>query len=188
VQRTEPGEWLNYTRQFSENFYAAYLRAASFGATAIELHEVTSDPTQPDQTTSKLGTFNVPNLMARYNYQYIPLVNDQAAAVTLSLSGTKTLRLQMAGTAGEDAQKTALNYILLVPQTDPPAPEVSVHSAALVAGPYALDPAATIDTVAGQFTVPIGAEPRFFRVAGPSQLRILEVQRTGTTLIATYGP
>jgi hypothetical protein len=115
VHRTQVGEWLNYTRVFTDASYTPYLRVATFGATTVELHRVTSDPTQPDQTTEKLGAFNVPNTLQRFNYIYVPLVNDAGQPVTLDLTGTNTLRLLMAGVDGQDERKLAINYMLFVP-------------------------------------------------------------------------
>ena len=114
VVRTEPNEWLNYTRAFDTAFYAAYLRYSSFGATSNELHRVTSDPTQPNQTTTKLGTFRIPNNIRQVNYLYTPLVDDSGKQVLVNLTGTNTLRLLMAGTVGNDRRKTMLNYVMLV--------------------------------------------------------------------------
>ncbi len=115
VHRTQVGEWLNYTRTFTAGTYAPHLRVASFGATTIELHRVTSDPTLPDQTTEKLGSFNVPNQTVRYNYAYIPLVDDAGQPVSLDLGGELTLRLHFAGAPGQDERKVAVNYLMFVP-------------------------------------------------------------------------
>src|SRR4029079_7719534 len=92
-----------------------YLRVGSFGATTVELDSVTSDPTQPNQTTKTLGTLSVPNNFLRSNYRYIPLTDSAGKPVTLNLSGTNTLRLTNIGTAGEDARKINVNYLLFVP-------------------------------------------------------------------------
>ena len=180
VHRTEPGEWLNYTREFTQRSYGAYLRVASFGATDVELHRVTSDPKAPDQTTTKLGTFRVPNLFTRYNYQYVPLVNDQGAPASLELSGRQTLRLQMAGTAGQDVRKIAMNYILFVPQTS--EPDLVVESSATVNGPYTVDPSAVFSFGSGRFDVPISGDRRFYRLRGRLQTRIEEPRVVGNRI------
>ncbi|HWQ93501.1 MAG TPA: hypothetical protein VN673_17675, partial [Clostridia bacterium] len=180
VHRTQPGEWLNYTRSFAAGTYAAYLRVASFGASAVELYEVTGDPTLPDQTTNKLGNFVIPNLMARYNYRYIPLTDAGGAPAAITLSGTKTLRLQMAGTPDQDIRKLALNYLVLVPQP------VRLFSAADVAGPYAPEAAAIIDTNAKQVIVPVGNGNRYFRLNNTTALKIVHTHQVGNTLRFTY--
>jgi hypothetical protein len=166
VHRTQPGEWLNYTRTNWSGNYAVYLRVASFGATKVELHEVTSDPTQPEQTTSRLGTFEIPNLFTRYNYAYIPLVNDQGAPATVNLEGDKTLRLQIAGTEGQDNRKIAMNYLLFVPQEA--APDMVVESSATVDGEYTIDSSAIYLWGSGRFEVPLSGKARFYRVRGTS--------------------
>ncbi len=173
VHRTEPGEWLNYTRSFAEGSYRAYLRVASFGSTMAELHKVTSDPAAPDQTTVKLGSFNVPNMITRYNYRYIPLVDDTSIPVTVPLDGTNTLRLAMAGTTGQDVRKVAINYLLFVPQ----AP-IEVFSSATLDGPYTAEASAVVDTNAKRVTIPLGTGSRFFRLRSTQSLRITDPQVT----------
>lgn len=114
VARTEPGEWLNYTRVFVPTNYHVYLRVGSFGATVAELGRVTSDPTQPDQTVAALGQFLIPNQLMRTHYTYVPLIREGRPAV-VSLGGPETLRLTLLGTPGQDARKLYLNYLLFVP-------------------------------------------------------------------------
>jgi hypothetical protein len=183
VHRTEPGEWLNYTRNFQAGTYAAYLRVASFGATEVELHQVTSDRTQPEQTTTLLGTFNVPNQIVRYNYSYVPLVNDQGAPALLSLSGEQTLRLQMAGTAGQDARKVAMNYLLLVPQA---AQTLKLLSSATVNGTFVEETGATIDAGARTITLPRSGDTRFYVISAATAQRITNARVAGSTVTLTY--
>ncbi|MBE0542855.1 MAG: hypothetical protein IH623_16000 [Verrucomicrobia bacterium] len=114
VARTEPGEWLNYTRAFAEGNYHVYLRVGSFGATEVQLDQVTSDPTVAGQTTTPLGIFSVPNNIAHNNHTYVPLMSGGTPAV-VSLAGTNTVRLTMLGTAGQDNRKLNINYLLFVP-------------------------------------------------------------------------
>src|SRR5207247_3242577 len=105
VARTEPGEWLNYTRSFVNTNYHVYLRVGSFGATDARLDLVTSDPTTNDQTTTPLGTFSIPNNIMHNNYTYEPLRAPGGSPAVLRLSGTNTLRLTMLGTTGQDNRK-----------------------------------------------------------------------------------
>lgn len=119
VVRTEVGEWLNYTRVFPNTNYHVYLRVGSFGASTVSLDRVTSDPALPEQTTSPLGTFAVPNQIMHGHFRYQPLLSDGVPAV-VNLAGTNTIRLTMGGTVGEDSRKLAMNYLLFVPV--PPAP------------------------------------------------------------------
>jgi hypothetical protein len=183
VHRTEPGEWLNYTRDFEPGSYAAYLRVASFGSTEVELRQVTSDPTQPDQATTPLGTFRIPNQFARYNYRYIPLVNDQGGNALLDFSGEQTLRLQMAGTPGQDIRKIAINYILLVPQT---AQAIKLLSAATVTGTFAEETGATINVDARTITVPLSGDTRFYVITSETQHRITGTQISGDSVTFNY--
>ncbi|MCX8108824.1 MAG: hypothetical protein N3G20_08470, partial [Verrucomicrobiae bacterium] len=130
VARTEPGEWLNYTRSFTDTNYFVYLRVGSFGATEAELSLVTSDPTRPDQTTRLLGKFSIPNNLMRINYTYVPLLEAGLPAV-VHLAGTNTVRLTMRGTAGQDNRKVYLNYLLFVPTSQQRVlPSLSIERAA----------------------------------------------------------
>jgi hypothetical protein len=183
VHRTEPGEWLNYTRTFTAGTYSAYLRVASFGATEVELHQVTSDPTQPDQTTALLGRFQIPNQLLRSNYRYIPLVNDQGAVTPINLSNEQTLRLQMAGTVGQDSRKIALNYLLLVPFT---APSLQLLSAATVNGPFTEESGATVNAETKTITVPRSGDARYYVISSQPQARITNVETSGANLVLQY--
>lgn len=120
VARTEPDEWLNYTRAFAAGNYHVYLRVGSFGATEVRLDQVTSDPSLEEQTTTPLGVFSVPNNITHNNHTYVPLMNGGSPAV-VSLAGTNTVRLTMLGTPGQDNRKLNINYLLFVP-----APAVTV--------------------------------------------------------------
>ncbi len=181
VCRTEPGEWLNYTRNFTSGSYAVYLRYSSFGATSNELHRVTSDPTQPNQTTEKLGTFIIPNNIRFLNYLYAPLVDDAGSPVVVTLAGTNTLRLQIAGTAGQDNRKTMLNYLMFVEQ-----PSLAVFSSGTVEGPYTQEASATVDATARKVTVPISGDVRFYRLRSATALSITGVSIAGNTVTLTW--
>lgn len=183
LRSTEVDEWANYTRTFADHNYRVYLRVGSLGATTAELHEVTGDITLPDQTTTKLGNFNIPNMIQRFNMRYIPLVDDAGAPVTVPLSGQKTVRLWMKGTAGQDNNKIAANYILFVPQV---TAAIALYSSTDVTGGYTVDAGGTIDTGAKTVTIPIGATSRFFLLNGASQVRITGSTIQGSNLVLTY--
>ncbi len=119
VKLTSPGDWMNYTRSFTPTNYHVYLRCSSFGATTVYLDQVTSDPTQPGQSTVRYGSFDIGNHMMRLNYKYVPLMAGSVPAV-LNLSGLKTLRLTIGGTAVKDERLIDLDYLLLVPTSDSP--------------------------------------------------------------------
>ncbi|MCW5558722.1 MAG: hypothetical protein KIT22_12955 [Verrucomicrobiae bacterium] len=117
VRLTSPGDWMNYTREIAEGDYQVYLRCGSFGSTSVHLDKVTSDPKQPNQTTERLGTFDISNHLMRLNYRYEPLLVDGRPAA-IHLSGTTTLRLTLAGTALKDDRTVSLDYLLLIPATE----------------------------------------------------------------------
>jgi hypothetical protein len=117
VARTEPGEWLNYTRVFADTNYYVYLRCGSFGVQDVLLDLVGGDPSTTNQTTSPLGTFTVGNHLMRLNYRYEPLTIG-GAPVVVHLAGTNTLRLTFGGTPGKDRRLLFLNYLLFVPTSD----------------------------------------------------------------------
>lgn len=188
VNRTEVDEWLNYTRVFPNTNYLVYLRVSSFGATAVTLEQVTSDPTQPNQTTNTLGVFNIPNQLRRDNYHYVPLVNANGTPAVVNLAGTNTIRLTMRGTPGEDTRKIYLNYIAFIPLS--PAPNAILNIGSGPGGtvqlswpliPYALEssPSLTapvwtrvtsgISQIGSQYvyTIPASGNAQFFRLVYP---------------------
>src|SRR5438034_8842686 len=49
-------------------------------------------PAQANQTTTRLGVFNVPNTAMLINYRYAPLTDPKGNPASLILSGTNTDR------------------------------------------------------------------------------------------------
>ena len=119
IRLMSTGDWFNYTRVFAPTNYYVYLRCGTFGATTLYLDRVTSDPATTNQTTVRLGTFNVDNHIMRLNYKYEPL-RVGSSPVVLSLSGTNTLRLTMGGTVSKDDRLVVMDYLLFVPTSDGP--------------------------------------------------------------------
>ena len=117
VHETEGGEWLNYTRNFKPGSFRVYLRASSRAAQEVVLHEVTSNPSEPNQETRELGVFDVPNTIGHRNHQYIPLTNSDGNPITVEFAGARTLRLHIGGELREFRTGFTLymNYLMLVP-------------------------------------------------------------------------
>jgi hypothetical protein len=61
-----------------------------------------------------------------------------------------------------------------------------LQSSATVAGPYADDFTAAIDTVARQITVPMNGSTQFYRLRSDTGLRITGIQRSGDNMVLTY--
>jgi hypothetical protein len=103
--------WGNYTRTYPAGTYNVYLRAANGtgNASSASLAEVTSDRTQPGQTTTPLGTFPIPATSGWQSYAWVPLTNGTGGLATVTLDGTvRTLRLTSNG--GNNA-----NFFILTP-------------------------------------------------------------------------
>ncbi|MDA7680369.1 hypothetical protein N8633_01125 [bacterium] len=176
VTNTEGGEWLNYTREFTEGDYAVYLRGAGRATQSIHLDEVTSNPSDPDQTTDRLGTFTLPNMGMEYNYRFVPLLDDAGSPVTLSLSGTKTLRVSI-GSEQENRtnETTALNYLAFVPAPEPPSNTLTVAVSNEVTGTFTADPG--IQVSGNEITLPITGTQRFLSItAGGTPVSVSSVE------------
>lgn len=186
VRRTEGTEWLNYTRNFPAGVYNVYLRAACRAPQTVNLDRVTSDSTQPNQTASPLGVFNVPSTGIINNYRYVPLTDANGNLSVLTLSGTNTVRLTMGGAATNVTQYTlALNYLAFVPAT---LPQVVLLSTADVGGMFAANSTATIDTTARTVTVSRAGNTRFYRLqsSAPPAVNITGIRIVGINVVINY--
>jgi hypothetical protein len=182
VIRTHAGDWLNYTRSFTSSLsnYFAFLRVGSFNATTATLGQVTSDPTQPNQTTALLGTFTIPNQIRKSNFSYVPLFDANGLGSILNLSGTKTLRLALGGTPGDGSNDRVLvlNYLLLIPA------QVALQSSSLATGAYADEAGATVDVGTRTVTLPASGNARFYRLVAPVPVSIASIAvRAGVVTI-----
>ncbi|HEX3797772.1 MAG TPA: hypothetical protein VH413_03655 [Verrucomicrobiae bacterium] len=112
------GDWLNYTRTFGSGGSApagaynvwAYLATSGSGA-EMTLSQVTSDPTQPNQTSNVLGNFgNASFTDASYNsFVYVPLVDQFGNRVSVTLgTGNQTLKSTVVGNPN-------IGFYMLVP-------------------------------------------------------------------------
>ena len=184
VIRTHAGDWLNYTRSFnaSPSNYFALLRVGCFASTTLALGLITSDPAQTNQTVTEVGTFTVPDQIRRSNFTYIPLLDTNGLGSILNLSGTNTLRLTLGGTAGDGSSDgvVALNYLMLVPA------QPTLQSSPAVAGPYADDPAATVNVGTRTITIPAAGASRFYRLEAVVPVRISGISVAAGTVTLTY--
>jgi hypothetical protein len=186
VRRTEGGEWMNYTRIFSNATYNVYLRVACRAAQSVALDRVTSDPSQANQTTTPLGAFNVPSTGMLLNYRFVPLTDANGVLAAVNLSGTNTLRLTLGGPQTNATQYTmALNYLVFVPVA---VPEIALLSSPDVAGAFTADNAATIDASSRTITVPLNGNVRFYRLRSASApaLAIRNVRVVGASVVMNY--
>lgn len=184
VVRTHAGDWQNYTRVFNSGVsnYFAFLRAGSFGSTTNSLSMVTSDPSQPNQTTTELGTFSIPNQLRKSNFRYIPLLDPAGAGAIVNLSGTNTLRITKLGdpTAQSDDRVEVRNYLLLVPA------QVSVQSSGVASGGFTDDATATVNAGTRTITLPVAGPARFYRLRAILPVKIASLSVTGGTVTIKY--
>ncbi|MBM3836925.1 MAG: hypothetical protein FJ398_02990 [Verrucomicrobia bacterium] len=113
------GEWMNYTRTFPAGTYEVYLRESLVNGTQVEavLEKMTSDRSQPNQTTRTLGSFLAPR--TGYLLRNIPLTDGLGKSkVIVRLSGLETLRLRQVSSAPSDGG-IFQNYLVFVPVADP---------------------------------------------------------------------
>lgn len=111
VALIQSGEWLNYTRTFPNDRWNVYLRSSGPAAARIRLDQVTSDRTQPNQTTAPLGTFEIAGTGNDGAFAYTPLTDAGGNPVAVNLSGVQTIRL----TAVSASDNVNLNFLVFVP-------------------------------------------------------------------------
>lgn len=189
VRGTEGGEWLNYTQEFTEHAYNVFLRVAARASQQVFLDEVTSDPSIPNQTTSRLGVFEVPNLGMITNYRFVPLTDENGERLTLKLSGTTTLRLTLDGEPQLRTQGTmALNYMMFVPVESETTGDIIVESAQTVNGPFAVETTAVFSS--DSVSIPISENARFFRFGlspeRANSFTILAVESANQNLVVRF--
>ncbi|MBI1842027.1 MAG: hypothetical protein HYR88_14400, partial [Verrucomicrobia bacterium] len=168
------GDWYNYTRSFPKGKYHPYARLASGGADIhADLSKVTSDPTQGDQKTASLGTFDAPTTGNWDGFVFIPL-RQNGQEVTLDLDGPITLRLSVL------PGNFDYNYLMFVP--DVARPRISVGAVTdgkftltypaaggvLQSAPTVLGPWTDVPGAAGSADVDAnGGAALFFRLRTP---------------------
>ncbi|NOS70936.1 MAG: hypothetical protein HOP33_13520 [Verrucomicrobia bacterium] len=174
VERTEGGEWLNYTRIFTNSsYYNVYLRYNSGLDQPLVLGVLPS--------TNNLGMFIVKgSCTLGNNYRYAPLLDVTGKLAVLSLSGTNTIRLTMAAPQSNITKHTtALNYMAFVPA-------LLVESAAQVNGPYTIEPSAIVEPGSRHVTLAAVGNTRFYRLRWDHAVSIKSINLVGGNVELTY--
>jgi hypothetical protein len=184
VERTEGGEWLNYTRVFDgTKSYNAYLRAGCGLAQPVRLDQIIG--IDPSATTNILGWFNVPSTSYNEHYRYTPLVATNGALAVVNLSGTNTVRLTIDSTQNRATRNgLAMNYMVFVPAAPQLPPQL--YSSATVDGSYAPEPAALWDAGKKQFSISQQGDMRFYRIGWNTQVSITGISLTGGNVVLSY--
>ena len=121
------GEWYNYTRTFPPGTYEVYLRQALINMEAGEsvLEQVTSDPSQDNQTTRILGSFLA--TLSGFEFRNAPLTDGTGNKTVLRLNGVTTLRVRIVG-SDTSSQQRRQNYLVFVPVADAGTQRATVSS------------------------------------------------------------
>ncbi len=145
----EGGDWMNYTHDYPAGYYTAYMRMSQYllPQSLITLERVTSDPTQPNQTTTVLGAFL--GVQSGYDVNRdVPLTDAFGHPVLVHFAGgTDTLRIN---NQIVNASNTELwqNYFVFAPAASPGSLPPFVAAVTPVAGSAlsvgASNPGATI--------------------------------------------
>ncbi|MHC1764808.1 MAG: hypothetical protein AB9869_10980 [Verrucomicrobiia bacterium] len=133
IGEIETGEYLNYTRNFPAGSYEVYLRESLFNTIQAEtlLEKVTSDPLQPDQTTTTLGSFL--GFSSGTKFRNVPLTDALGKKVVVRLSGRETLRLRQVTPDPSDGN-IYQNYLIFVPTSETGTQHAAVTSVTPAAG------------------------------------------------------
>lgn len=133
------GEYLNYTRTFPAGVYEVYLRESLFNVAQAQatLERVTSNPAEPNQTTTPLGSFL--GFSSGSKFRNAPLTDGLGRSnLLIRLSGRTTLRLRQ-GSSDPGDGNIYQNYLVFVARPEAgtlpaavtevwPAPEASLDS------------------------------------------------------------
>jgi len=103
------GKWYNYTRTFPAGNYSVWAGLSHDPGDGLRgsLSQVTSDPTQPNQTTVALGSFNAPTSGAWGTDNVVQMKDGSGNVAVVSLSGLQTVRFN--GDSGD------YDYLVFVP-------------------------------------------------------------------------
>ena len=95
---------------FGGTVLTPYLRAGAGADRELRLDLVTSDRSQPNQTTKPIGLFLATQTRTVNTYRYLPLTDAFGVGRSLNLSGETTIRL----TASDVADDVNHNYLYFV--------------------------------------------------------------------------
>ena len=182
IAEIEEGEWLNYTRTFTEGDYRVYLRQAQFTiASAISTLElVTSANDEEDQETEIIGTFL--GNESGVQYRNVALTNEKGnQLITVNLAGETTLRLKQSTTDAQDFYLKQ-NYLIFVKHEEP---GIELQFSNSVQGPYKTATAAIINEVSKTITVNQEEAVQFYRLKGIS-VKITKIDLAGGEVNLTY--
>jgi hypothetical protein len=112
---TGTGNWYNYTRSFPANTYQVWVALSYNGLAAGQLHgrleQVTSDPSQTNQTVAALGTFDAPGSGGWGANNLVQMKDGGGNAAVISLSGVQTVRF--------NTDSGDYDYLMFVPGVPP---------------------------------------------------------------------
>src|SRR5205807_2524090 len=97
------GDWMNYTHHYPAGTYNVYLRQSQYAIiqSLVTLDLVTSDPTQPNQTTATIGSF-IGSVCGIGLFHNVPLTDGTGNPIALSINGTPVSITKTATPAGAD--------------------------------------------------------------------------------------
>jgi hypothetical protein len=176
VRHTENGEWLNYTRIFTNtSYYNVYLRHACGSPQYVSLDQIAAGP-----VTNNLGTFTMPSYTTVLNYRYVPLRDGSGKLAVVNLSGTNTLRLSVPQPySNAKRYNLTLNYLAFVPA-------LLVESSSQVNASYSIEPNASVEPGTRRVTVPASGATRFYRLKWDHRVSITSIRLAGGSVGLTY--
>jgi hypothetical protein len=123
VDDIHDNDWLNYTKTYPSGNYLVYLRQSQYiiPASLVTLERVTSDRTQPSQTTAVMGSF-LGTVSGLDRYLNVPLTDGAGNPVVVHFSGgVQTLRVRdwITGNADDNIGVLLQNYLVFVPTANP---------------------------------------------------------------------
>jgi hypothetical protein len=172
--------WLNYTRKIPEDDYHVFVALSGVGFTMTgELDLVTSDPSVPEQTTERLGTFRAPSSGGWGANSLVAMKDADGQRATVRLGGAEpvTLRAHI---------NTDFDYLMLVParaNTPIARPQVTL---AIPADGAILDPIPDFRFVIKDAETAVVIESLVLQVDGRDVAAMVEDTEEGATV--TYTP